>query len=310
MPGIIKVVSSQNRKPALGRGLGALLADARAPTEKTQQQAAAAQSASGGSTRIPIEQIHADKANPRRNFDHAQLEELAASLKHQGVLQPILVRKDGKGYRIIAGERRWRAAQKAGLTELPVIIREATDAEAYELALVENIQRADLNPLEEAEAYRRLVDERKMTQEQVADRVGKDRSSVANALRLLHLPNEVKQLVAEGDIDMGHARAILGLGSSKEMVLLARDVVTDKLTVRETEARVKAARATTSTPSTSKKKAAAARASPEARKLVEDLQRRLGTKVRLVERGNGKGTLEVEFFSYEDLDRLVALIRR
>jgi ParB family chromosome partitioning protein len=304
MPGVIKVLPQQNRKPALGRGLGALLADARAPTPNEK-----AQEARGGVTRLPIEQIHADRANPRRTFDEAALEELAASLKHQGVLQPILVRKDGRGFRIIAGERRWRAAQKAGLTELPVIIREASDAEAYELALVENIQRADLNPLEEAEAYRRLVDERKLTQEQVADRVGKDRSSVANSLRLLHLPNEVKQLVTEGDIDMGHARAILGLSSSKEMVLLARDVVTDKLTVRETESRVKAARAGGSV-SAPKKKGAAKPGSPEARKLVEDLQRRLGTKVKLVERGGGKGTLEVEFFSYEDLDRIVALIRR
>ena len=147
-----------------------------------------------------------------------------------------------------------------------------------------------------------------MTQEQVADRVGKDRSSVANSLRLLHLPNEVKQLVAEGDLDMGHARAILGLGSSKEMVLLARDVVTDKLTVRETEARVKTARG--GGPVSPKKKGAVKHGTPEAKKLVEDLQRRLGTKVKLVERGGGKGTLEVEFFSYEDLDRIVALIRR
>ena len=300
MPGVIKVLPQHNRKPALGRGLGALLADARAPSEKGGP--------GGGPTRLPIDQIHADRANPRRSFDEAALEELAASLKHQGVLQPILVRKDGRGYRIIAGERRWRAAQKAGLTEMPVIVREASDAEAYELALVENIQRADLNPLEEAEAFRRLIDERKLTQEQVSDRVGKDRSTVANALRLLALPNEVKQLVVEGDLDMGHARAILGLGSSKEMVLLARDVVTDKLTVRETEARVKVARG--GGPVSVKKKGAAKAGSPEAKKLVEDLQRRLGTKVKLVERGGGKGTLEVEFFSYEDLDRIVALIRR
>lgn len=305
MPGVVKVVPPQTRKPALGRGLSALLTDARAPVEKMDK----AQAAGAGVTRVPIEQIHADRANPRRTFDAAQLEELAASLKQQGVLQPILVRKDGsRGFRIIAGERRWRAAKTAGLTELPVIIREASDAEAYELALVENIQRADLNPLEEAEAYRRLVEERKLTQEQVADRVGKDRSSVANALRLLQLPNEVKQLVAEGDIDMGHARALLGLGSSREMVTLAREVVSDKLTVRETEARVKVARGGSA--AAPKKKAAAAKGSPEARKLVEDLQRRLGTKVRLVERTGGKGTLEIDFFSYEDLDRLIALIRR
>lgn len=307
MPGVIKVIPPQNRKPALGRGLGALLADARAPVEKLDRSNAAA--GGSGVTKLPIEQIHADKANPRRSFDAAQLEELAASLKQQGVLQPILVRKDGRGYRIIAGERRWRAAQKAGFTELPVLIREASDAEAYELALVENIQRADLNPLEEAEAYRRLLEERKLTQEQVADRVGKDRSSVANSLRLLGLPNEVKQLVVEGDLDMGHARALLGLGSGREMVVLARQVVADKLTVRETEARVKATRGDSG--GSSKKKASAAnKASPEARKLIEDLQRRLGTKVRLVEKSGGKGTLEVDFFSYEDLDRIVALIRR
>lgn len=296
MPALIKVVPTQNRKPALGRGLGALLADARSPS-----------TASGpGVMRLPLDQIHADRANPRKRFDEALLVELAASLKNQGVLQPILVRKDGKGYRIIAGERRWRAAEKAGLKEIPAIVREASDAEAYELALVENIQRSDLNPLEEAEAFRRLVEERKLTQEQVAERVGKERSTVANALRLLTLPNEVKQLLSDGDLDMGHARAILGLSKGPEMVTLARAVVTEKLTVRETEARVKEQRPATST--VAKKKPAAA--SPEAKRLVEDLQRRLGTKVRLVERGNGKGTLEIEFFSYEDLDRIIHLVKR
>lgn len=297
MAPVIKVVPPQNRKSALGRGLGALIADARAPVAAPQ----------GGAARIPLEQIHPDRGNPRRTFDEAALEELAASLKNQGVLQPILVRKDSRGgFRIIAGERRWRAAQRAGLKEIPALVKEASDAEAYELALVENIQRADLSPLEEAEAYRRLVEERRLTQEQIADRVGKDRSTVANALRLLALPNEVKQLLAEGDLDMGHARALLGLSKGAETVSLARAVVTEKLTVRETEARVKAARGGTAPV----KKKAQAKASPEARRLVEDLQRRLGTKVRLIERGGGKGTLEVEFFSYEDLDRIVHLIKR
>ena len=296
MPALVKVVPPQNRKPALGRGLGALLADARTPSTAS----------SAGVTRLPLDQIHADRANPRKRFDEAQLAELAASLKNQGVLQPILVRKDSKGYRIIAGERRWRAAEKAGRKEIPALIREASDAEAYELALVENIQRSDLNPLEEAEAFRRLVEERKLTQEQVAERVGKDRSTVANSLRLLALPNEVKQLVADGDLDMGHARAILGLSKPQEMVTLARAVVTEKLTVRETEARVKDQRPASSTTVAKKKPAA----SPEAKRLVEDLQRRLGTKVRLVERGNGKGTLEIEFFSYEDLDRIIHLVKR
>lgn len=297
MPGVVKVLNSQ-RKPALGRGLGALL-----PDNRTSQQAVAPAS---GVSRLPLDQIHADRANPRKSFDEAELEELAASLKQQGVLQPVLVRRDPKGgYRLIAGERRWRAAQRAGLRDVPAIIREASDAEAYELALVENIQRADLNPLEEAEAFRRLVEERRMTQEQVADRVGKDRSTVANALRLLSLPNEVKQLVLEQDIDMGHARAILGLAKPAEMVAVARAVVTEHLTVRETEARVKALRG-----GGGSSKKSAARASPEAKRLVEDLQRRLGTKVRLVEKGAGKGVLEVHYFTYEDLERIVGLIKR
>jgi ParB family chromosome partitioning protein len=295
MPHVIKVVSPQNRKSALGRGLGALLADARTPA-----------ATGGGVTRLPIEQVHPDRGNPRRTFDETALEELAASLKNQGLLQPILVRRDGRGgYRIIAGERRWRAAQRAGLKDIPALVKEASDAEAYELALVENIQRQDLSPLEEAEAFRRLIEERGLTQEQVADRVGKDRSTVANALRLLALPNEVKQMLNGGELDMGHARALLGLSKAHEMVALARAVVTEKLTVRETEARVKAQRS----PAPAKKRPGA-RQSPEARRLVEDLQRRLGTKVRLVERGGGKGTLEVDFFSYEDLERIVQLIRR
>jgi ParB family chromosome partitioning protein len=298
MPGVVKVLNSMNRKPALGRGLGALLPDAR----QTQP------SHSTGLTRLPIDQIHADRANPRKSFDEAELEELAASLKQQGVLQPVLVRRDPKGgYRLIAGERRWRAAQRAGLLEVPAIVREASDAEAYELALVENIQRADLNPLEEAEAFRRLVEERRLTQEQVADRVGKDRSTVANALRLLTLPNEVKQLVLEGDLDMGHARAILGLAKPAEMVTVARAVITEKLTVRETEAHVKALKGGGAG---GKGKKTPAKASPEARKLVEDLQRRLGTKVRLVEKGAGKGSVEIQYFSYEDLERIIGLIKR
>ena len=296
MPGVVKLPQQPNRKPALGRGLGALLADARAPM---------AAGSSTGVARLPIDQVHSDRSNPRKDFDEVSLEELSASLKNHGVLQPILVRRDARGgYRLIAGERRWRAAQKAGLKEIPAVVREATDAEAYELALVENIQRADLNPLEEAEAYRRLVEERKLTQEQVADRVGKDRSTVANSLRLLALPNEVKQLLIDRELDMGHARALLGLSKAHEMVALARAVVAQKLTVRETEAKVKEGR-----PAPARKKAVA-KASPEARRLVEDLQRRLGTKVRLVERGSGKGTLEIDYFSFEDLDRIISLIRR
>ncbi|MBX7098071.1 MAG: ParB/RepB/Spo0J family partition protein [Myxococcaceae bacterium] len=258
----------------------------------------------GGVTRVPVDQIAADPDQPRRHFDETLLEELASSIKTQGLLQPVLVRRDGKGYRIIAGERRWRAAQRAGLTELPVVVREASDAEAFELALVENLQRSDLSPLEEAEGYRRLVEERRWTQEQVAERVGKERSTVANALRLLGLPPEVKQLLEAGELDMGHARTLLGAGRQSDMVALAREAVKDGLSVRALEAKVKEGRPA------AKPKKTEAKQSAEARQLVEDLQRRLGTKVRLIQRSSGKGTLEVDYFSYEDLDRIVKLIRR
>ena len=286
------------QKRALGRGLSALLSDAKPQAPEARPQG-------GGVLRIPVELVRADARQPRQHFDDAALAELASSIAQQGLLQPVLVRREGNRYRLIAGERRWRAAQKAGLKEIPALVREATDAEAFELALVENLQREDLSPLEAAEGYRRLLDERKWTQEQVADRVGKDRSTVANLLRLLALPDEVKKLLAQGALEMGHARALLGLSRKDEMAQLARAVVAERLSVRETEARVRANR-----PGGPAKKRAAQKESPEARRLVEDLQRRLGTKVRLSEKGGGKGTLEVDFFSYEDLDRIVGLIRR
>ncbi len=285
------------QRRTLGKGLSDLMRITRDPTAEAPRPGA-------GVAKVDIELIKPDDGQPRRKFDDATLDELAKSIRHQGILQPLLVRRDGKGYRLIAGERRWRASQRAGLSEVPVLVREASDAEAFELALVENLQREDLSPLEEAEGYRRLLEERKWTQEQVADRVGKERSTVANALRLLGLPAEVKQLLESGELDMGHARALLGLPRQLEMVSLARAVVAEKLSVRETEARVKAGRAGPA------KAKAAPKQSPEARRLVEDLQRRLGTKVRLAEKGGGKGTLEVDFFSYEDLDRIVGLIRK
>lgn len=284
-------------KRALGRGLSALIPQATpapvpAPAEPPQK----------GVLQLPIEAISRDLSQPRRIFDEEKLKELAASIKAQGLIQPVLVRKDGDGYRLIAGERRWRAAQLAGLQQIPALVREATEAQAFELALVENLQRADLNPIEEAEGYRRLVEEFALTQEQVSQKVGKDRSTVANALRLLQLPDEVKGLVASGAINMGHARALLGVPRIPEMVELAERIAAQKLSVRDTERLVKQAKAPT--PAQPPKKQ-----SPEARKVVEELQRALGTKVRLSDQG-GKGTLEIDFFSYADLDRILALLRR
>jgi ParB family chromosome partitioning protein len=282
----------------MGRGLSALIpqaAQGAVPVSGELPQ-------KGGVVRLPIESIRRDGNQPRKAFDEAKLQELAGSIKAQGLIQPVLVRRDGDGYRLIAGERRWRAAQLAGLKEIPSIVREASDAEAFELALVENLQRADLNPIEEAEGYRRLVEEYKLTQEQVSQRVGKERSTVANSLRLLGLPDEVKSLVADGSLDMGHARALLGVAKASQLVELAAKVAAGKLSVRETETLVRSHK-------DSGKSGAAARPkeSPTARQLVEQLQRALGTKVRIVDRG-GKGTLEIDFFSYEDLDRLIHLI--
>lgn len=285
-------------KRALGRGLSALIPQAGAVP------VAASGQPEKGILRLAIESIRRDGAQPRKVFDEAALRELADSIVAQGIIQPVLVRKDGQGYVLIAGERRWRAAQLAGLKEIPAIVREVSEAQAFELALVENLQRADLNPIEEAEGYRRLVEEFKLTQEQVAEKVGKERSSVANALRLLGLPEEVKGMVADGTLSMGHARALLGLPRIPEMLDLARRISEKKLSVREAERLVKSQREGDDTSKSQAKQ------SPQQKALVEELQRLLGTKVRLIDRGNGKGTVEVDFFSYEDLDRLLALFRR
>jgi ParB family chromosome partitioning protein len=253
--------------------------------------------------RLPVEAIRRDGRNPRKRFDEQRLRELADSIKAQGVLQPVLVRREGSGYRLIAGERRWRAAQLAGLKEIPALLREASDKEAFELALVENLQRADLDPIEEARGFQQLMEEFKLTQEQVSQRVGRDRSSVANALRLLALPEAVKEMLQDGSLSMGHARALLGVPKIPELVALARRVADGELSVRETESLVKERR-DGKAGADPKKKGVTSQA---ARSLVEDLQRRLGTKVRLKDRG-GKGTLELDYFSYADLERICQLI--
>lgn len=288
------MIAGDKQKKALGRGLSALIPHA-APAGSTPE-------AHRGLLKLPIEAISRDLAQPRKHFEEERLGELAESIKAQGVLQPVLVRKEGAGYRLIAGERRWRAAQLAGLKEIPAVVREVSDAQAFELALVENLQRADLNPIEEAEGYHRLVEDFKLTQEQVSQRVGKDRSSVANALRLLQLPDEVKAMVASGELQMGHARALLGVPRLPELKELAERVAARKLSVRETERLVKERK----DGGTQKKRTGP---SPQQRAVVEELQRLLGTKVRLMDNG-GKGTIEVDFYSYEDLDRLLSLFRR
>ena len=279
------VAPSNMPKRALGRGLGALIPGAPAASRAQVLQ-------------IPIEELDRDERQPRQVFDGERLEELAASIRAKGVVQPILVRKEGGRFRIIAGERRWRAAQLAGLREVPAIVREASAKDAFEIALIENLQREDLNPIEEAEAYKRLVDEHGLTQESVAQRVGKDRSSVANALRLLHLPREIKAALMGGELNMGHARALLGLAEAEAIKRAAGEVMGKKLSVRATEQLVRKLKA--GKPHGKKREESA-----QVRSLIDQIQRSLGTKARIVDRG-GKGRLELEFFSYDDLDRILA----
>ncbi len=292
------ISNEKSQKPALGRGLAALIPQA------------AGVPVSGELTdrsilRLPIDAIHQDSNQPRKVFKEEAIRELADSIRVQGLIQPVLVRRDVEGYRLIAGERRWRAAQLAGLPEVPAIVRDVSDSQAFEMALVENLQRADLNPIEEAEGYRRLIADYAFTQEQVSQRVGKDRSSVANSLRLLTLPEEIKSMLADEALSMGHARALLGLGDQDQMIQLGHKIVAQNLSVRETEQLVKKKKSPTPEPSSEKKAAV----NPHARQVEEELQRVLGTRVRLLDR-SGKGVLEIHFFSYEDLDRLVNQLRR
>jgi ParB family chromosome partitioning protein len=283
-------------KRALGRGLSALIPGASAVPLTGDP--------GPGVLRLPLERIARDVRQPRKSFEPEALRALADSIQAQGVIQPVLVRRDGAGFQLIAGERRWRAAQIAGLHEIPAIVREVTESEAFALALVENLQRADLNPIEEADGYLRLVDEFGLTQEEVSLRVGKERSTVANALRLLGLPEAVKELLRTGALSMGHARALLGASEAERMGLAAR-VATAGLSVRETERLVQGLRKRAAKPARTRKPSASA----AARALVEELQRALGTKVHLEDRG-GRGTLGIDFFSYEDLERIVRLLRR
>ncbi len=252
-----------------------------------------------------IEEISPSRYQPRKGFDAAKLDELAASIKEKGIIEPLIVRKGERGYELIVGERRWRAAQRAGLREVPVIVREVSTGEALELALIENLQREDLNPLEEAEAYKRLMEEFHYTQEELAKRIGKDRTTVANAVRLLKLPQEIKAYLADETISSGHARAFLGLDTPEEQKAACAKVIKKALSVRETERLVKRVHA-----QRSKRDAAIKPGSDEELHLgyLEEMLRKfLGTKVRIPKRGR-RGRIEIEFYSEEDLERIVEII--
>jgi ParB family transcriptional regulator, chromosome partitioning protein len=277
-----------DRRPALGKGLSALIPDAPAVPRS-------------GAVEVDCDLLAPSDQQPRVVLDESKLEELAASIRANGIIQPILVRRTGATYRIIAGERRWRAAQRAGLLKVPVVIRDVPDGserQLLELALVENLQREDLNPIDEALAYQRLVDEFGLTQEQIAAAVGKDRATVANYLRLLRLPDEVRGDLAAGALSMGHARALLALPDGAAQRQAAREVIARSLSVRDTEGLVKKL----ATPTVRQ-----SQASPpdvHTRAAEDRLRFALGTKVRIVRGRSGTGAIEIGFGSESELNRL------
>ena len=284
-----------DKRPALGRGLSALIPEASGDTAPPGRDKP---------FEIDLDRLTPNPQQPRSVFDDASLEELAQSIRRNGVIQPILARpartRTGAGdarFEIIAGERRWRAAQRAGLLKAPVIVRDVPDDRLLEVALIENIQRDDLNPIEEANAYRRLADELHLTQDAIASAVGKDRSSIANTLRLLRLPDEVRNLLSDGSISMGHARALLALDSPAAQRQLARDIVARGLSVRETEALVKRQSEPAPAPKPERKKDANTRAAEDKLRFV------LGTSVEIVRRGKG-GRIDITFNSEEELNRI------
>ena len=280
-----------NRQHGLGRGLGALLSSSPAP--------AAEESAAAAAVELPIDSITANPKQPRKDFDIKALQELAASLTQSGILQPVVVRRVGDSYQLVVGERRWRAAKLAGLTRIPAIIREATDAQTLELALVENLLREDLNPMEEAEAYQRLLAEFGWTQEELAQRVQRDRSSIANCLRLLKLPELIQVDLRTNRLTMGHARALLALASPADQLRLREEILAHSWSVRATEEGVQAQRA--------KPPRRQLRRSPELAAVEDSLRVALATRVRLV--GSERaGRIEISYSSREELDRLAELI--
>ena len=280
------------KRPALGKGIGALLSSA---------------SHEGGRKYFlcPIEELKPHSRQPRKTFDDGKMAELVASIREKGVIQPLVVRLLGDHYQIIAGERRWRAAQKAGLREIPVVIQDVSEDWALEVALIENIQREDLNPIEEAEAYRNLIESFDLSQEEVAKRVGKDRSTVANALRLLRLPEVVREDVLGNRMSMGHARALLSLEDEDDLLEARQQVVHKHLSVRETEALVKRIK---SIVAGGRPKTKESTPDPQLIHLAGELKRALGTQVKILPRGKG-GKIEISYFNPTDLDRLFEILK-
>jgi ParB family transcriptional regulator, chromosome partitioning protein len=288
------------KRPALGRGLSALIPEAPADVPAPPAAPAPAPVVQRGvPLEVDLDRIVPNPRQPRLQMEQGPLEELAQSIRANGIIQPILVRRSGDHYEIIAGERRWRAAQMAGLLRVPVVLREISDGQLLQVALIENIQRENLNPIDEATAYRRLLDECAMTQEALADAIGKDRASIANHLRLLRLPAEVQRQVSGGALSMGHARALVALENLITLKQAADDVVARGLSVRETEALVRRLNGPPPAPVVA--------ADVHTREAEDVMKLALGTRVRIVRKGKG-GKVEIDFVSEDELNRIYEYI--
>ncbi len=292
-------------KRGLGKGLDAMIP----VQENTTSEKAVADKPDdkGSETIVKITQVEPNREQPRKNFDEDALQELADSIKQFGLLQPILVQDRKTHYEIIAGERRWRAAKLAGLKEVPVIIRDYSEQEIVEISLIENIQREDLNPIEEAQAYKKLLTEFNLKQDEVAERVSKSRTAVTNSMRLLKLCDEVQQMIIDDMLSTGHARALISIEDPEQQYMIAQKIFDEKLSVRDVEKLVK----NLNKPEKSKKEI------PEDKSLeiiyqdvAEKLKQSLGTKVEISSKGNGTGKIEIEFYNHDDLDRITELLSR
>jgi ParB family transcriptional regulator, chromosome partitioning protein len=286
-----------NRK-ALGKGINALIPDFEIGVPQSG-------GVGPGPAEILIDDIVPNRLQPRKFFDGEKLDELVLSIKEKGVLQPVIVQKaKGKGYELVVGERRWRASKKAGLKKIPAVIRDVSDAESLEIAIIENIHRQDLNPIEEAEAYSQLADEFGLTQEKLAKRLGRNRTTITNTLRLLKLPRGVKEDMVAGRISMGHARALLGLESAKEIEAMRQEILKKDMNVRQIEDRVRHMKSTPSAKAPEKKKK-----DIFLKNVETDLERKLGTKVEITP-GQKGGKVVITYYSNDDLERIRAMLMK
>jgi len=298
------------KKRGLGRGLDALLGSAKPGAEGAEEIAVGDSGSGAPVSSLAVDLINRGRYQPRRDFDPESLQELADSISAQGVLQPIVVRPvDEERYEIIAGERRWRAAQLAGQAQIPVVIRDVDEQAAMAIGLIENIQRDDLNPLEEASALYRLLNEFELTHQEVAQAVGKSRTSVTNLLRLLDLTSDVKEYVETGQLEMGHARALLGLKEGGEQAAAARQVVSRGLSVRETEKLVRQLQLEAETNEKPQQPREQKESDPDVRRLQDDLAERLGARVKIQQGAKGKGKLVIAYNSLDELDGILEHIK-